>query len=360
MKFHSLAKNESRVGRLAQRLAEDIRCRRLREGDQYMTATEVASSLDVSTTVAHRALRLLADERIVVRRRNAGTFIGPSAESNEDVQTSTIYHLSSVINYENSASKLGLLIKALRKEFGLVNLQLCWIPEHGSVDFVRKLLADAGGQLAGVIADSCPQGVYRYLDEVKLPTVVSGTLYLGDPQLPSVDHDNREAGRLVVRYLLERGHRRIAVLGRTDHRPGDNDFLEGINAAMDTGHGGGDSVLMRMVPDDPVAVEATSQYLLELADRPTGFITWDENHADILARVAAEHELRIPDDIEIVSISIRGERSPYPHVFPLHSHEEVAVLVGRMMRQLVDDKPLEEIKAVIPVKLLESEEILHK
>ena len=67
---HSISKLE----RLAVRLEQDIRQRGLYAGDRYLTAPEAANLLDVSAGMAHRAMRVLAQRQMLVRRRNCGTF----------------------------------------------------------------------------------------------------------------------------------------------------------------------------------------------------------------------------------------------------------------------------------------------
>ena len=45
-----------------------------------MAASEAAEMLNVSTATAHRAMQVLARRKMLVRRRNRGTFVGPHFE----------------------------------------------------------------------------------------------------------------------------------------------------------------------------------------------------------------------------------------------------------------------------------------
>jgi DNA-binding LacI/PurR family transcriptional regulator len=92
--------------------------------------------------------------------------------------------------------------------------------------------AKAAGETAGFIAISCPREVYRILSDTNLPMVIHGSAYLDQENIPSVDVDNREAGKLLTEYLIQRGHRRMALLCVTDHLPGDNLFFDGTSEPL--------------------------------------------------------------------------------------------------------------------------------
>src|SRR5262245_22261573 len=70
----------SSILEFAERLESDIRRRRLVPGHKYLTAEESAELLGTSAATANRALRMLAERDVVVRRRNRGTFVGRAVQ----------------------------------------------------------------------------------------------------------------------------------------------------------------------------------------------------------------------------------------------------------------------------------------
>lgn len=192
----------SRVQQLAKTLEEDIRSRGLSTGDRYFTATEAAEAYDVSISTAHRALKILADSHMLYRRRNHGTFIGSPAGNK---------YLSDTIHYiepddtDFRSNDYSCWIKALREHFPGVAVQFNCVPVDNAAEYASDLirLAKASGNLLGIVANSCPD-LYSSLAKSGVPTIVSGSLWHDDPLLASLDNDNREAGRLLTRYLAER------------------------------------------------------------------------------------------------------------------------------------------------------------
>src|SRR6478672_7370917 len=64
-----------RIIQLADRIAEDIKQRKLKPGDPYQGTTETAEMLGVSTTAANRAMQVLVKRRLIERRQRKGTFV---------------------------------------------------------------------------------------------------------------------------------------------------------------------------------------------------------------------------------------------------------------------------------------------
>ena len=204
--------------RLAARLEEDIRNRRLSVGDRYLTASQAADFLGVSTSTAHRALSFLAEKDVLLRRHKVGTFVGPQAV----VQPpgAKLFHF--VIHEEDEGVSPILSIEsvqAIRAQLGGGHIQFTFVPEHNAATRLAEAFGMSANPPDGVIAVSCPPDVYRYLAESRIPTVVVGATYAGQAPLPSIDIDQAASARLLLKYLLDRGHRRIVFYTSHMSRP---------------------------------------------------------------------------------------------------------------------------------------------
>src|SRR3954466_11480587 len=73
-----------RILELADKIADDIRKKKLKPGDPYQGTTETAEMLGVSTTAANRAMQVLVKRRLIERRQRKGTFVAvPGAPTSE-------------------------------------------------------------------------------------------------------------------------------------------------------------------------------------------------------------------------------------------------------------------------------------
>ena len=136
--------------------------------------------------------------------------------------------------------------------------------------------------------------------------------------------------------------------------PGDNDFFDGVSQALTEARLPHDALLIRIIPHEASAFSATTKQLLEMPDPPSGFIARGQPLADMIAQAAAESGRKTPQDIDIVfqdNATSQVEQSPYVHVQPKIRFEDAAVLIGKMLQTMSENRPLEEERVVLQVEL---------
>lgn len=351
----SSTQNKSKIHQLAKRLECDIRRRALSTGDQYLTAAQAGDMMAVSTTTAQRAMRILAEKDILVRRRNAGTFVGPGLEEVNGSLVRTV-HVLLPEDRDSTLVRTEPLLEGIRAAIHGAGVHFNFMPPGEEIRYVRELLdtADAHRRTLGVVAIRGTREVYRYLAESGVPTVVFGTLWPGEPALPSINTDEHETGRLLTQYLIDRGHRRMSLLTGAKGWPGDNDFFDGVSEALTAAGLPHNAMIVRLVPHEPAVFSAAARHLLELPNRPTGIIVRGRQFADLVANTAEKKGLFSPRDLEIAFQDYATkdvEESPYPHVQSQYNFSDIALRIGRMLKTVSQGHPLEEQRVVIPVKL---------
>ena len=214
-------------------------------------------------------------------------------------------------------------VQGILEGFAGVNVQFCFVPASDSVGYLREMLEAArrSGQLAGIVPVSCSPEVYRFLDEFGAPTVAFGSLYTTPSAIHSIDLDNHEVGWRLMRYLVERGHRRIAFLMTGQRRPGDNDCYDGISEAAAVANLPHTALIPRLIPSDEEAFAGVVRELLRLPDRPTALIARGGVYAEWSRAAARDFGLAVPDELEIVldnegQIADHVDVTRYPRVEP--------------------------------------------
>ncbi len=348
--------NISTVHRLAKRLEDDIRSRGLKIGDKYLNAHEAAEMLGVSRATAQRAMKVLGDSQALMRRRSLGTFVGPGAVNQSASQVSTVYILAPDRIHNAIQTMAGWMLDGIRRESGCTNVNFGFVPQEDGAAYVKQLLksTEASGEPVGFIAVGCPREVYQLLAESNVPTLVFGSLYQETQMLPAIDFDNREAARLMTRYLIERGHKRMMLLTTSDGRPGDHDFIDGVSDALTETGLPANALAMRIVPEDPKSALPAVRQLLQDENRLSSLIVRGSSVIEAVDRVLYDLELKTPGDVEIVyqSIAAESKKSPrHPHIVPTYDMDEIARALGRMLKQQIDVPEQKRAKVVIPVKL---------
>ncbi|MBN2309614.1 MAG: substrate-binding domain-containing protein [Candidatus Hydrogenedentes bacterium] len=343
------------VRALAEKIVEDIRLRRTMPGDRYLTCEEARHLFGVGKGVMDRALRLLSDRRVLVRRRRSGTFVGPAAPVAGGAEVRTFCVLQSENSRELSDFPFDLMIKGLRREVPGANVQFNFVSEKGGVEYVGRLIAafKATGHVDGIVSIGCPREVNCRLVDSGLPLVAFGSFYGGGRSTPWVDLDREAAGRLLTEYLLGRGHRRIALFTVATGAPGANDFFDGVSQALTAGRLPHNALVHRIIPPDIDVVAELADELARLPDRPTAFILVSERLAHAVAASVSGMGLAVPQVVEVVfwdHATFRVRQSPYPHVQPKLPVEDIAAKIGRMLSDLVEGRPLARERILVPVE----------
>ena len=322
-----------------------------------MTTAAVSRMLGIRTSVAVKAIRHLADREILIPMQRSGTFVGPGLSKRQQSKIKTINVLLPAGDPSASHWSYQPFITGIRREIAGINVQFTFVPENNSVGYVRELIdgAQTLGQFAGVIAVSCPTEIYQFLAELRVPAVVFGSLYSSELPIISVDWDNFQNGQLLTQYLVDRGHRRMALLMARSGRPGDNVFLDGICDTLTTAGLPPNALMHRMAHSHLDGFRAMAKESLEGPNRPTAVITRGSYTAEAVASTASNFGLRIPDDLEIVfdhadETTPRLDIAKYPCVEPTMSFTEIAAMIGKILKDLSEGIFRGPQRVLIPAK----------
>ncbi len=169
--------------------------------------------------------------------------------------------------------------------------------------------------IRGVIAgsssfdlDHFTELIARGLSVVAFDLVTTGEG--AEPAMDSVSMDNRRAGYLATRHLIDLGHRRIGYISGATPTMSRRERLGGYRQALieagieleDEMIGAGDGALGY---DDTHAAEhgrAAAHGLLRVADPPTGLVALNDMHAVGACAAVRDQGGSVPGDVSVVGI----------------------------------------------------------
>jgi DNA-binding LacI/PurR family transcriptional regulator len=350
---------QSNVHWLAERLEEDIRTRRLRAGESYLTTAQAGRQLGISKAMAYRAMKILADRQVLVSHPGRGTFVGPLASSVPVGQLKCIHILLTRDYFQSIGHATHGWLVALSAALPDHNIQFDFVPTSDAEMYVGQLLERglADGTLSAVILAGCPQVVQEQVLNRGVPALVLGTDYSSTRQLPSIDADQFETGRLAAEYLLARGHRRIALLMREMWFPGDRRLFEGVGRALDKAGSGHEALVLRNLSVNMTVLDADVRRLFAAEDRPTGCVCRVPLFAEAVVRAAKAAGLAVPADVDVVTAG-RDEQTAgslqLPSVCMKVSMQDLMATGAQMLTQLFRGQQPDPIHVILPVELVES------
>ena len=323
--------------------------------------------LGVSQVMANRAMNVLAGRRMLVRRRRRGTFVGPAFQSPKPTALRVIHVFKGLSKDERQWSLvMGDCLHGLHASLPGYQVQANILPPHNPAHLVKQVFDQFASDktLSGVILLSCPREVQETVQslsqEHNVPAVSFGTLYPNITTIPSVDHDQYEAGRLMADYLIARGHRRIMLLMKEHWLPGDNRMLAGINQALADAKLNYGALSTHAIPEVAAMAKTEMARLLSEDDRPTGVISRSPLFAEAAIEMARARSMRIPEDLDIVFEANDRTFSPelrLPRACAVHSSSEQLALVAETLEKLIAGTPIENMKTVLPAELVQPEDI---
>jgi DNA-binding LacI/PurR family transcriptional regulator len=324
----------------------------LAPGHRYLTGPESARLLGTSVATANRAMQILAEQNLVTRRRSSGTFVGPAAAAEAAADIRSVCVLAPASDKAFGTIKLDPLIESVVANMpDVAEVRLSYVPSDGDVQFVQHLL-DKAPRVEGVVAISCSFEVYQYLGQRGCPLVVMGSLYPGQTY-PSIDTDEHQAGNLLARYLIDRGHRRLLMISNSEACPGDHYFHDGVSEALTAANMPHNSLVLRAPGTSRAVLEAQVQEVLKMEDRPTGIIVRLSRWAEEVAEVVRGQGVRVPQDVEIVFKGYDWKEAAglgFAHVRPCVCYEEIAGQVGKILAQARQGLPIAQ-SVVIPYQM---------
>lgn len=346
-----------RIVHVANRILADIRRRRLKPGDAYLTTAETARQLGISTTVANRAMQLLVQRQVLDRRQRKGTTVAVPPKGGKPLALQRVYVLVNRSHVEKEGILSDGRLIGMQSVLPGVEIGYHFLPEGeeaAEIDrLVRKILA--GREAAGLVMVRAPLDAQRALEASGLPVVLSGTPYPSIHGLTSINTDQGQVGRILTEHLLQQGARRIAVLMRDRMQQGDHIVLD---AVRDTLAGAGFSLsalTLRCLPNDIDAAAAEIGVLLDLEPERMGLICRGTPLADA-ARSAIDARSFRPDQRPKIAVcDVYGARSrqpEYPHARPVLGPEEWGVRVGRMLSDQVRGERTQPGHELVPVELV--------
>ena len=331
------------LNRLAERLENDIHRRGLTMGDLYLTASKAAEQLNVSRMTANRALNVLAKRNMLTRHRSRGTFVGPGAAQIQANVAGYVHYLSFDDASPTSTLPLGEIVSGLQRHLPNIALQSLVVPRVNAARHVKHAIDRNSSDPAfrGFVASLATREVQQILADSGLPVVVFGSLYPGI-DLPSVDIDQVECGRLLARRAIEAGFEQLVVLNRETWRQGDTLMLNGIIEAAQTASLGADAFSVRNYSPSGPALAAEINHLLDDVKRPTAIILRGAEIAETVYTMVVRHGMADSggvgilycDDAGVLPKDYRPAAGPLPIVRCTMSLKDQYVVLGQMLALL--------------------------
>ncbi len=350
-----------RILELARRIEQDIAERKLKPGDRYLNAGDVAAMLRVSKQSANRAMQLLTQRRVLQRKQRRGTYVADPRNAKSNALISTVFLW--VQHFAPSVERWGYeeVILGLNRIWPGVHVQILFLPNRDEREFcqqaIRRCLAMEHS--VGLILNRTSLAAQRIVQDSGLPAVVHGTPQPSVTRMPSLDRDQFAMGKLLADRVL-RQHKRLLVLMREWMLSGDHLFLDGVASSCTQAGLPADALMIRDLPMDAEAIRA--EVITQMTGRGPrrGIIARSEHlvHGALLALeqlklTPGKQVLTVLADDCIDSRSFSENMPQLPFIRVKQDAHLQGEMLGRLLREVAENPQGKPQHIRLPVELVE-------
>nr|WSX74622.1 LacI family transcriptional regulator [Streptomyces sp. NBC_00899] len=313
-------------------------------------AAEAGVSIATVSRVMNGQANVAPDTRELVRRAVAR--LGAPAPARRGTASGAIYVRCPYV----LTDYFGVIVSSIAETLDLYGRRL--VLSAGDAARELQVLGDlpADPAIAGAIlvVPPEPERDLEALRAADFPFVVV------DPRTPlpqdiaSVSAANLIAARTVSAHLVDLGHRRIGVIGGPGDWLASQSRLAGHTSALaDAGVLPSPELLRSIEPTADWGYDAACQ-LLDLPERPTALVAFNDKAAVGALRAAYERDLRVPEDLSITGFDdIDLSRSTVPRLTTVRQPlEEMGRMAVSLLMRLLDRHTVDALHVELATQLV--------
>lgn len=289
-------------------------------GEKLPTEQELSARYQVSRQTVRHALQLLADERLIEKRQGSGSYAIGAAQATR--------HQITIITSFFDEYIFPTILHDAQSVFSQHGFSTSIYATENQVSREREILQNLlANPVDGILVEGSKTALpnpnsdlYQRLLRNNHPIVFLHAAYSNLPEVPCVSDDNYGGGYQLVSYLLERGHRQIAGIFKSDDLQGHERYHGCISALRDRGAEIHDRRFWWYDTEDRAEiVERQNPSLLRrfLSDRlngATAVVCYNDEIAFYLIRELTAMGRKVPEEVAVVSF----DDSYYSQISPIH------------------------------------------
>lgn len=332
---------------LADLLREDLIKNGSRSGYKLPTEAELTRRYHMSRQTVRHALQLLAGEGLVQSRQGSGTYTTGRTHESASRQIAVVtsflddYIFPTILHDAQS----------LLAQRGYSTLVYTTENQVGAErDILLQLLEQpVGGILVEGSKTALPSpnaDLYRRLREAGIPLLFLHGAYGELTGVPCVCDDNYGGGYLLARHLIDRGHKHLAGIFKSDDVQGPQRYHGCISAIRDAGLPISDRCFRWYDTEDRLEMlekrrfDLLRRFLAERLEPATAVICYNDEIAFLLIQELLAMGRKVPEDVAVVSFdnSYYSQISPIP-ITSLRHREKMGRAAAEEMIQILHGEP---------------------
>ena len=331
-------------------------------GDKLPTEAELSQRYHMSRQTVRHALQILEDDGLIHRRQGSGSYIteqvkDPSVRQiavitsflDDYIFPSVLHNAQSIFSQEGYSTLVYATENRVSTEREILTRLLNENPSAILVEGSKTALPTPNADL------------YLKLREIGIPVLFLHGIYSNLQGFPSMLDDNYNGGYQLCRYLIERGHSKIAGIFKSDDIQGPQRYHGVVNAIRDEDLPIPDQSFYWYDTEDRLAMlekndlQVVDYFIRNRLPGSTAVVCYNDEIANLLIRRLLENGIQVPKDVAVVSFdnSFYSSLSSCRITSLSHGEHNVGRVAAEALIQLFEGK---EVRSqTVPWVLMEKE-----
>ncbi len=352
-----MVEQRSKYGEIADWIKLKIDKGELTVGTKIYSENELVSIFGVSRQTVRHAISILSEEGILERRRGSGTYI--SSPKKPKLDTKRIAVITTYIEEYIFPPIIKRMEQRLSREGYAIQLSFTNNSVEKERVILERILLDKS--VDGVIVEATKSGLpnpnldlYNKLKKNGIPYIFLNSYY---PELdaPHVSMNDRKAGYLVTKHLLECGHRDIGAIFKCDDGQGALRYAGYMDMLIEADIRIRGDRVMWIDTEDQRNMKEDSVHILRRLKGCTACVCYNDEVANRLVAICLEQGIRVPEDLSITgmdnsNLTIYCEVPLTSAINPLDELGETAaegildLLKGKTVKQCMEFEPTLKVR----------------
>ena len=333
-------------------IQEEVKSGQMSPGEKLPSEQELSEQFQVSRQTVRRALEELIRLEMVESRRGSGSYlredVGDTFDDTRRIPEKDEKRIAVMLTYVDTYI-FPVILKEIEKKVTQAGGILQIAMTDNSVAKERMHLEEflRTRKIDGLIAEPVKSGLpnpnlelYQKLKKAGIPVLFVNSFY-DNLEIPHVSLDDKKAGYLATKHLLECGHTRIAGIFKADDGQGKLRYAGYTEGLLEYSLKIKNRQVLWVDSEDIREMELESERILKRLQGCTGCVCYNDEIASKLIKILQSAGIIVPDQMSVVGID-NSSLARFCEV-PITSINNPASEIGKCAAQLlldqIDKKP---------------------
>ena len=301
--------NISKYQQVIQWVQERLKSGELTVGQKLESENEISQYFGISRQTVRHALSVLEKKGVIESRQGSGSYILPGngmekAKKSTGLNTAVI--VSTYIDGYIFPNVMRGMIRVLEKEKWKTRIMFTNNEFETERKVLRQLLEDE--EIGGIIMEPVRTEIfnpnvddYRALCEKNIPIIFLHS-YCKELDIPHVSVNDRKVGYMAVRYLLERGHRKIAGIFKLDDGRVNLRYSGYVQALSESQIEISNKKVLWMDTEEVQDMYRSKDRILKRLEDCTACFCYSDEIAVRLLKICEMAGIAIPEKLSVISV----------------------------------------------------------